>query len=131
MHVVSVLVVVEALIRWVPLPRLSRLLGLRLDLSPGRPDMQQMSVSELPARARRQLRCTRRVTSVWPSANGPCLRRSLVVGHLLREHDPAVRLGVAGSGDRLVAHAWIEIQDRPLEDISEYRAFQVPQRIVT
>ena len=122
-HVVVVLLVVEALIRWVPLSRLSRLLGLRVDLTPPEPDAVPMAVSELPPRAQRQIRCTRRVTAVWPSANGPCLRRSLVAGHLLRAHDPAVRLGVAGVGEELVAHAWIEIRNRPLESVSEYGVF--------
>ena len=41
----------------------------------------------------------------------PCLRRSLVAGHLLRRHDPSLRLGVGGAGDALFAHAWIEIDD--------------------
>jgi hypothetical protein len=124
-HVVIVLAVVELLIRWVPLPRLSRLLGLRVDLTPGSPGAQQMHLAELPPHAQRQLRCTQRVTDHWPSARGPCLRRSLVAGHLLRVHDPAVRLGTVGAGDTLVAHAWIEIENRPLETIDDFRPFHV------
>jgi hypothetical protein len=47
-----------------------------------------------------------------------------VAGHLLRRHDPAVRIGTIGAGDAIVAHAWIEIENRPLETIGEYRAFE-------
>ena len=116
-HVVVLLSLVEVLIRWVPLPRLSRLLGLRLNLDPARPDIEEMAWTELSPRARRQIRCTRRVADVWPLSRGPCLRRSLVAGHLLRRHHPAVRLGVATAGDTVLAHAWLEIDDRPLESV--------------
>jgi hypothetical protein len=125
-HVAIVLVVVEASIRWVPLPRLSRLLGVRLNLAPVEPDTEPMRPAELPPRARRQLRCTRRVADAWPLSKGPCLRRSLVAGHLLREHHPAVRLGVGGEGDGLHAHAWLEIDDRPLESVTGLSVFQSP-----
>jgi hypothetical protein len=123
LHVVSVLAIVELLIRWLPLPRLSRMLGVRLNLD--RPDVRtvRMRLGELPPRARRQVRCTRRVADVWPFSRGPCLRRSLVAGHLLRRHAPSLRLGMARSGDELVAHAWLEIDDRPLEDVADYQPF--------
>jgi Transglutaminase-like superfamily len=124
LHVAAVILVVELLIRWVPLPRLCRLLGVRVNLAPARPDVEPMRMAELPPRARRQLRCTRRVADVWPFSRGPCLRRSLVAGHLLRRHDPAVRLGVAGAGDDLHAHAWLEIDDRALESVDGFTVFQ-------
>jgi Transglutaminase-like superfamily len=123
-HAVGVLAVVELLIRWVSLPRLSRMLGVRVNLQPSRPGAERMRFGELPARARRQLRCTWKVADVWPFSRGPCLRRALVGGHLIRGLHPAVRLGVAGSGDTLVAHAWLEIDDRPLETVTDYRLFQ-------
>jgi Transglutaminase-like superfamily len=125
-HVVVVIAVVEALIRWVPLQRLSELFGVRLNLAPVGAPAEQLPLSALSPRARRQVRCTRRVADVWPFAAGPCLRRSLVVGHLLRGQHPALRLGVAGDGDGLLAHAWIEIDDRPLEGIAGYAVFQLP-----
>ena len=62
------------------------LLGVRLNLDPAPPGVEQFAWRELPPRARRQLRCTARVTDVWPFSKGPCLRRSLVIGHLLRRH---------------------------------------------
>jgi hypothetical protein len=124
LHAVVVLAVVEVLIRWMPLPRLSRMLGVRLDVSSQGGDADQMRLGELPPRARRQVRCANRVADVWPFSKGPCLRRSLIAGHLLRRNDPALRIGLAGSGDELLAHAWIEIDGRPLESIDAYEPFQ-------
>lgn len=124
LRVLAVLVVVELSIRWMPLPRLSRVLGVRVDLRPGRADIEQLPLDELPPRARRQLWCTWKVADAWPFSRGPCLRRALVGGHLLRDLDPAVRLGVTGAGDALLAHAWLEIDDRPLETVTGFTAFQ-------
>ena len=124
LHATAVLVVVELLIRWVPLPRLSRMLGVEVTVEPARSDAAQLPVDELPTRARRRLRCTRRVADAWPFSRGPCLRRALVGGHLIRHLHPAVRLGVAGAGDTLLAHAWLEIDGRPLEPVAQFKAFQ-------
>jgi transglutaminase superfamily protein len=124
MHAGAVLAVVELLIRWVPLPRLSRILGVEVSLEPVGSNPRQLPVAELPTRARRQLRCTRRVADAWPFSRGPCLRRALVGGHLIRHLHPAVRLGVAGAGDTLLAHAWLEIDGRPLETVTQFNAFQ-------
>lgn len=124
LHVVAVLGLVELLVRYVPLPRLSRFLGLRVNLAPIRRDTEPLPVTALPTSARRQLRCARRVADAWPFSKGPCLRRSLVVGHLLRRYDPAVRLGLTGSGDAILAHAWVEIDGRPLESVADFDVFQ-------
>jgi hypothetical protein len=124
LHVVVVITVVEMLIRWVPLPRLCRMLGLRVNLEPARPDVDQLHESELSPHAERQLRCARHVADAWPFSQGPCLRRSLVAGHLLRRHHPALRLGMIGSDANLLAHAWVEIDDRPLEPVNGYTVFQ-------
>ena len=125
-HAAVALLVVELLIRWVPLPRLSRILGVRLDLSPA-PVVQEEPVAlDLPHSAQVRLRNTSRVADRWPFCKGPCLRRSLVTAHLLRAYDPAIRLGTAGSGDTLRAHAWVEIDDRPLEDVAGYAVLHVP-----
>jgi hypothetical protein len=124
LHAVLVLTVVELSIRWVALPRLSRILGVRVNLAPAPADVEPLSFSELSPSARRQVRCTRRVADAWPFSRGPCLRRSLVAGHLLRRHDPTLRLGVGGAGETLFAHAWIEIDDRPLENVAGLGVFQ-------
>jgi len=50
-----------------------------------------------------------------------------VAGHLLRTHEPSVRVGVAKSeNDLLVAHAWLEIDGQPLEVVSGYVPFERP-----
>jgi Transglutaminase-like superfamily len=124
-HVLAVLAFVEASIRWVPLPRLSRVLGAPVTLAPTRGDAAQYDLALLPLPARRRLWITGKVADVWPLSRGPCLRRALVGGHLIREWHPAVRLGVGGVGDTLHAHAWIEIDDRPLERIEGFSRFQL------
>ena len=119
LHALGVLIVVELLIRWVRLPKLSRLLGVRLDLTPSAPPPEPGTI-ELSERSARRLRSADRVVAVWPFCEGPCLRQSLVTAHLLRAEDPAVRLGVAGAGAAVRAHAWVEIDGRPLEDVAEF-----------
>ena len=57
------------------------------------PDAERIRIRDLPPRAARQMRCTRRVADAWPFSQGPCLRRALVAGHLLRDLDPPLRLG--------------------------------------
>ncbi|HSB85446.1 MAG TPA: lasso peptide biosynthesis B2 protein [Ilumatobacteraceae bacterium] len=123
-HVVVVLAAVEVLVRWVSLPRLSRVLGVRVDIQPPRADAVQLPVDALSRRAQRQLQCTWKVADAWPFSRGPCLRRALVGGHLIRDLHPAIRLGVAGSGDALLAHAWLEIDGRALETVSAFSLFQ-------
>jgi len=123
-RVLVVIVLVELMIRWVRLPRLARMLGLSVSLSPSSPGAVRLPLKDLPPSARRQLRCTRRIADRWPFSRGPCLRRALVAGHLLSRHEPAVRFGVAGAGDDLYAHAWLEIGGRPLENVESFDTFQ-------
>lgn len=123
LHAFAVIVVVELLIRTVPLTRLSRALGCRVSLAPAVAGAQRLRLKDLPARARRQVRCTRRVAHAWPFSQGPCLRSALVVGHLLREHDPAIRLGVLTTDGDVYAHAWLEIDGRPLEHVAAFDIF--------
>jgi hypothetical protein len=124
LHAALVILLVEVMVRRVPLPRLCRLLRVRLNLAPPPRDVARLRVRDLPPRAARQVRCTRRVADAWPFSRGPCLRRALVTGNLLRKLDPALRLGFAGSGDEMFAHAWLEIHDRPLEDVAAFSLFQ-------
>jgi hypothetical protein len=124
LHVVVVLAVVESLIRFVALPNLTRLLSVRLNLEPASQEPEQFPVADLPERARRQLLCTGRVADHWQFSKGPCLRRALVAGHLLRDLGPAVCLGVATDGASLLAHAWLEIDGRPLEPVAGFTRFE-------
>jgi len=123
-RVLAVMMIVELSIRWVPLPRLSRLLGVRVDLTSSRPGAVPMPLDDMPPGARRQLRCTRRVADAWPFSRGPCLRRALVGGHLIRRLGPAVRIGVSGGGAEVLAHAWLELEGRPLESLAGFTPFQ-------
>lgn len=130
-HAFVVLLVVEPLIRTRPLERVAELLGCRLDLSPGRPDAAPLRDIDLSLVTQRHLRASRRVTGSWPFSKGPCLRRALVGGHLIRRLAPSIRLGFdRRENDELFAHAWLEIEGRPLEDISELQLFAVDERAI-
>lgn len=52
-----------------------------------------------------------------------CLQRSLALEHLLRRsgHAAGIRFGVrrAGAGNELLAHAWVEVDGRPLGEPGE------------
>lgn len=74
------------------------------------------SPDELSADERLALRATVRVIRHWPFGSGPCLRESLVLGHLLRDRTPELRFGVARSHGRILAHAWVEAGGRPIND---------------
>lgn len=108
-------VLVETGLRVVSVNRLSRWLGLGTTptASSGPPSREVHGV----------VAATDRVLGVWPR-RGRCLRRSLVLGALLREHGPVLRIGVRRRGDGIVAHAWIEIEGTPVGEPShgEYQA---------
>lgn len=119
-----VLAGVEVAIRRVSLPRLSRALGVPLALGP--PTAADGDADdELVPEVTRALRSAARVTRAWPFCAGPCLRRALVGGRLTRRFDPAIRIGVAaGPDDTVLAHAWLELGGRPLEDVDGFEPFQ-------
>lgn len=123
-HAAAVLLVVELMVRCVPLPRASRMLGVSVDLAPATGLQPVLAPEQLDRRAARQLRCAYFVAGVWPFSRGPCLRRALVGGHLVRRLQPTVRLGMGTTDGRLFAHAWLEIEGRPLEDVSSIQMFQ-------
>lgn len=122
-RVVALFVLVESLIRWVSLPRTTRLLGVRFDLRPTERSRSTTTTVALSIRAGRQLAYTGRVAGHWPFGSGPCLRRSLVAAHLLRSSGATLRLGIPTRPQDAIAHAWVEIDGQPLEDISAYRPF--------
>lgn len=105
--------VVEVLLRTTPLPRVAALLGVVVgdrDAEPGPPlEGQWLSLSEL-----RGVRCTNIVLRRWALADGPCLRRALVAGHVLRRHRPVLCIGVARNPEGVTAHAWLDVRGRSL-----------------
>lgn len=110
--------VVEASIRWVRVPRLARVLGVTVGTGSDAfaASARATGSPELTGQERRALDAVLRVIRCWPFGTGPCLRESLVLGHLLRVREPMLRFGVARERGRLRAHAWIEIGDRPIND---------------
>lgn len=98
---------VEIGLRVLPLPKLCAALGIRFGMS-RRPEE---AVPLAAAQRKRVAEASRQVD--WIVERGPrrgrCLRRSLMLGHLLRELHPVVRIGVAKSAPGIEAHAWVEI----------------------
>ena len=105
---------VEVGLRMLPLPLLLRTLGLKLAA-----DNELVPAQELPPLVAREasMAATRvdRVVRRWRPRR-VCLRRSLVLGTMLRHHDPALRLGIRRAGQEIEAHAWLEIDGVPLPD---------------
>jgi hypothetical protein len=138
---VAVLLFVEATIRWMRLPRLTRTLGVTFEpqaelgagVSGGGVALTDSISLKGPAAegdltvpvvmARRSVD---RLMSVWPLGAGPCLRESLVLGHLIRDRSPVLRVGVARHGPRMRAHAWVEIDGQPVNDPKGFVAFGGP-----
>lgn len=106
--------VVELAVRTLPLPAASRLAGVRPADGPGRPgDGWEL----LTPRERDRCALALRVVG-GPPFRATCLRRSLLLGHLLRRRDPALRVGVAKVAGQVAAHAWIEIGGLSLDSAS-------------
>ena len=123
-HALVVMGVVEILVRFVRLPRVARLVGAPLSLDTTEPKPFDPAVFDnMPIAMRRKLWCTDRVAVRWPFSKGPCLRRALVGGHLIRRHGPTIRLGVDVSAADAEAHAWLEIDGEPLEDTTDIVTF--------
>jgi hypothetical protein len=121
-HIGVTIALVELLIRWVRLPTLSRMLGVRLDLGPAA-SAEAMPLRDFPSIVQRQLRWAWKVADLWPFSKGPCLRRALVGGHLVRRLHPVLRIGLGCGSDELSAHAWLEIDGKPLEYVDRYATF--------
>lgn len=123
-----VLLCVEVAIRWAKLPTMTRVLGIRFepsldghaepthaashDVGPREPDVERARATAVGLLRR------------WPLGTGPCLRESLVLGRLLRTREPQLRLGIERAPSGVVrAHAWIEVDERPVNDPLGYIPF--------
>ena len=102
----------ELAVRVLAPPRLAALFGVRL-LDGGSEVSDPSRSGPLPAADTRQLeRAVDLVFRNWPVDT--CLRRALVLGGLLRSHDPVLKLGVRKDGAEVRAHAWIEVDGEPV-----------------
>lgn len=117
---------VEVGLRVTTLPRLAQLLGTPLQSAPkpSEPDtMSGPAVVALPARARRQVRATRRVLKRWPFGD-TCLRQALVSGQRLRKLGPKLHIGVARIDGEIRAHAWLVIAGGILDPLSAAASYE-------
>jgi hypothetical protein len=112
------LVRVEVLIRRLPLPRVADRLGIEFSTPPS----SMADLGRPPASwAARRRDIAAGLLDVWPYGTGPCLRESLVLGHLLRRERPVLRLGVQRPNSTLEAHAWVELAGQPVNDPQGFR----------
>lgn len=102
---------VEGLIRFAPLPRTCRLLGVRLG-----PPAKDTASHALPGLDARVSSVATDVARVYTSLPFPdtCLRRALTAGFRLRHLEPRLVLGVQ-KGAAFRAHAWLEVGGQVLD----------------
>lgn len=101
-------------LRVLSLPRLVRALGFRVADRDHPPASERLLLTELSDRERLGVWAVRTLTRK-ARQRGNCLKRSLVIGHVLRQRDPFLRLGVIRHDGECHAHAWIEINGRALD----------------
>jgi hypothetical protein len=125
-RILGLLGVAEIGLRLQPLPTVARWFQVPLSTVPT-PVPTERAWERLTAAERGEVEMARRVAARWPFGQGPCLRLSLVEGHVLRSRHPVLRLGVANSGPAIVAHAWIEVDGRPLDEPGEFLPFEIAE----
>lgn len=103
------LVLARAGLRALPLPRLTRALGVQIGTERGAA-RAAVDWLELPRELAVTLADVDAWMRRWPAA-APCLVRALSVGWLLRRSRPTLRIGVARAPDKhdWSAHAWLEV----------------------
>ena len=106
---------VEAGVRLVPLPVLAHRLGVRLSS-----DAPSEGASELTPAQRRQVLAVQQVIRRWHLAPGPCLRESLVIGHLFGAEDPVLKIGVKREDGEVKAHAWLDVRGLLIGELPGY-----------
>jgi hypothetical protein len=98
----------DAGLRIVSLHSIARMLGVRTDFAPAASAAGALD-DALLRRVRETAWAVDRALAQLPSETGPCLRRSLVLAHLLRDLRPSLRIGVGRRQGATYAHAWLEI----------------------
>lgn len=118
--VVLVVLVVEAGLRLSTLPRLTRLLGIRLaqDCESGKQQDVELPPGLPVTWIRRRALAVNRVFRYWPF-DDTCLRRALVLGHRIRRLDPTLLIGVRhDDSGALAAHAWLVVASVSLDPLA-------------
>ena len=109
---------VELALRVLTLSRVCALLGIHLGVDGEAP--VHAPPAPLSERERRRVALVHHVLAVVPW-DGRCLRTSLLIGHLLRDRHPVLRLGVKPRDGALVFHAWLDIGGA---SVGEHALFQ-------
>lgn len=107
---------VRAGLRYVPLPRLSQWLGVRIGTERGQASAPP-SWADLPLTTADKLQNVDAILARWP-APSPCLTRALACGFLLREEHPTLRIGAPKlePGSPWAAHAWLDVGEATLPE---------------
>lgn len=101
--------VAEVVVRLVSLPKLASFLGIRVNA----PETTMIAEEGRISRAQERAVSVDRVYRRWPR-KGACLRRSLVLSWRLKDLDPVLMIGVARRNGEVRAHAWVEVDGRPV-----------------
>lgn len=122
--IIAVTAVVEIGLRTTRLPRLARLLGVRLGVdAPPSPETVPLD-PRVRFGIRRAARAIDRVLRRWPFGD-TCLRRALILGVLIRRLDPTLLIGVRRDDDaQIAAHAWLVVAGSTLDPMAaQYLSF--------
>lgn len=128
--------VVEVGMRLLPLPQITRFVGMRLSFDRPGDEARPTAVVPNALSADDQLRvwATDRVFARWPFGD-TCLRRALVLGFHMRRDAPSLRIGVreqayetgatetAAGTATIAAHAWVETARATLLALPGYEGF--------
>jgi hypothetical protein len=111
-------ILAEVGIRSQPLPRVVGWFGLRLTGPPSAPCGRRVTGRQL-----RRWRVVEMLMRHWPFGDraGLCLRRSLLLGWVLRDRDPLLRVGVGRIDGTVTAHAWLEFEGSTLGDVGRHQ----------
>lgn len=120
-RVVATAVVHEVVIRTRRLPVAARLAGVALTFGATGPSRDEDGWQLLTVEERERCELALRVIDRRPF-DRTCLRRSLLLGTLLRHRRPVLRIGVAKAAGAVAAHAWLEVDGASLDrEQSGYR----------
>ncbi len=100
------LVFIETGLRTIRVERVARLLRVKfMETEDTEHEGRSTLLSE---NERRWTRNATRVVRRWP-LDATCLRRSLLLGWILRRREPQLIVGVRKRNDKIEAHAWIRL----------------------